>query len=370
MHNDTHLCDFKLDTHNLPTKSTSTVLNTVNLQKMAQLVPSTIPIRVFEYHEARVSAVAVFPDRRRMVTASYDKMLRLWDLMTGVVVRKMEGHRHRVQALAVSRDGRFIASGDTNGELFTWNGENGERLRDQAISAHTGWILSLDFSPDGRFLASGSSDFTVKLWITSTWNLCYAIQLCGANTVVRCVRYSPGSALLAIATEHNIQIHRVDYNSTTTIYGGLGNYSLAWTPNGKRLLSGGHGADPTIREWDSSTWQQVGDPLKGHLKTIRAISLNSNGTLLATASHDNYVRLWRLSDRRTIAVFKHSGEVNCVTFSADGRHILSGGVDKKISEWPASEDALLEVGLKDGLMKMQVTRQAQAYSDCKACSLL
>ncbi|KIK41069.1 hypothetical protein CY34DRAFT_806480 [Suillus luteus UH-Slu-Lm8-n1] len=39
---------------------------------MSQLVPSTAPIRTFEDHEDTVQAVAVFPDRRRMVTCSDD----------------------------------------------------------------------------------------------------------------------------------------------------------------------------------------------------------------------------------------------------------------------------------------------------------
>ncbi|KAG2739623.1 hypothetical protein P692DRAFT_20881539 [Suillus brevipes Sb2] len=37
-------------------------------------------------------AVAVFPNRRRMVTGSDNKTLCLWDLETGVVLKKMEGH--------------------------------------------------------------------------------------------------------------------------------------------------------------------------------------------------------------------------------------------------------------------------------------
>ncbi|KAG2055120.1 WD40 repeat-like protein, partial [Suillus hirtellus] len=367
---------------------------------MAALIPNITPIRAFEDHEDRVVAVAVFQPQygsdERMVTGSYDGMLRLWDLKTDVVLKKMEGHRSRVRALAISRDGKWIASGDESGELIVWHANTGE-LKQTINKTHDGWISSLDFSSDSRMLASGSSDTTTKLWDTSKWQVKYTLN-CGGT--VRCAQYSPRSdysyACLAIATDHNIQIYhsykytsddyygyRYGYGYTppppplpfptqlmTTISGGF-NYSLAWTPDGTRLLSGGNGADPTIREWDStaSYWQQVGDPWKGHFKDIHAISVDSDGTLLASASHDNRVRLWRLSDRRTIAIFKHSGEVNCVTFSANGKHVLSGGVDRKISEWPISEDALPENGSKDGLMKEQAMHQAQGYSDFKVLAM-
>ncbi|KAG2066421.1 WD40 repeat-like protein, partial [Suillus decipiens] len=152
-------------------------------------------------------AVAALPDER-MVTGSYDRMLRLWDLKTGLVLRKMEGHRSRVRALAISSNGNWIASGDESGVLIIWHGKTGEPLK-QAIKAHDGWIFSLDFSSDSRALASGSSDTTTKLWTCQT-----------------------------------------------------------------------------------STWKQFGDPWKGHFKSIHTISLNSSGTLLASASHDNRVRLW------------------------------------------------------------------------------
>jgi|SRR6267154_2269258 len=102
--------------------------------------------------------------------------------------------------------------------------------------------------------------------------------------------------------------------------------SLAWTPNGTRLLSlGGNGDDPTIREWDASTWQQVGDPWTSHTNQINDIVVNPAGTLVASASHDNQVYLWRLSDRQTVAIFKHSNSVYCATFSTDDKHILRLG---------------------------------------------
>ncbi|KIK41062.1 hypothetical protein CY34DRAFT_806473 [Suillus luteus UH-Slu-Lm8-n1] len=58
---------------------------------------STTPLREFKVHKGRVRAVAVFPDKRRMVTASYDRTLRIWDLKKGVMLKKMGkavGYRH------------------------------------------------------------------------------------------------------------------------------------------------------------------------------------------------------------------------------------------------------------------------------------
>jgi WD40 repeat protein len=327
---------------------------------MTQLILNPIPLRLFEDYEQggssgtlfignqkvnqiRANAIAVSPDGRRMVTASWC-MVRLWDMKEGILLKRLEEHEWRaVDALAISQDGRLIASGDGEGMLIAWDLNIGESLT-QAIKAHSSGIPSLAFSPDSSQLATSSEDGT-KLWCTKTWEL-LGNPITYPKTKVRCIRFSPSGALLAIATHSNIQIYnpgtreRVTSFKGHTAINGSYNNSLAWMPDGTRLFSAGSATDPTIREWDTSTWKQAGDPWKGHFKNIQAISLNSNGTLLASASDDTRVRLWRVSDRQTIVVFKHPSEVQCVTFSADDRRILSGDQRQRIFEWPVSEDLL------------------------------
>jgi WD40 repeat protein len=89
------------------------------------------------------------------------------------------------------------------------------------------------------------------------------------------------------------------------------------------------------------TWEQVGHPWKGHTDRINAISIHPAGTLVASASDDKHVRLWSLLSGRTIAIFQHSSSPRCVTFSVDGKRILSGGDDKKISEWESPKHIIV-----------------------------
>jgi WD40 repeat protein len=291
------------------------------------------PDRMFENTDT-VLAVAVFPDQRHMVTGSADRMLRLWDLDNGTrVSKRMEGHRGLVRAVAVLQDRNLIASAD-HGDIIIWDRDTGESLTPTPINAHATYIRSLDFSPDGKTLVSGSSDHMTKLWDTETWQKRGNPIDCNAE--VYSVRYSPSGELLAIATTSDIQIWNPGTRTCKAtfkdhmhnVYVGT-SLPLTWKPDGTGLLSGGCRADPTIREWDLSTpGQQVGDPWKGHEHDINAIAVNSDGTLVASASTDHDVRLWRLWNRKTIAIFRHSSnQVHCVTFTADGKRILSGGDD-------------------------------------------
>jgi WD40 repeat protein len=247
-------------------------------------------------------------------------------------LKKMEGHSNMVLGLAVSRDGQIMASGDLKGEIIAWHGETGESLT-EPIKGHSDAICSVDFSPDGAVLATGSHDFATKFWCTKTWQMQGEPIQCGSW--VYCIRYSPSGELLAIATHNNIQIYNPGTREHVASFGSC-SLSLTWTPDGTRLLSAG---DHTIREWDPLTWQQIGRPWEGHTNAICAIAIHSAGTLVASASNDKHVRLWRISDQRTIAIFEHSYTLHSVTFSLDGRHMLSGGQNKKISEWAVPKNA-------------------------------
>jgi WD40 repeat protein len=69
---------------------------------------------------------ALFPDSRRKVTSLDDQANRLWDLETGVMLKKMEGHGGEVWALAVSRNRQMIA--DRGGKIIVWHGKSRESL--------------------------------------------------------------------------------------------------------------------------------------------------------------------------------------------------------------------------------------------------
>jgi WD40 repeat protein len=311
-----------------------------------QVIPRiSQPRRAFK-DKLAVFAVALL-DGHRIVTSSADQTLILWSLKDGVALKKMEGHKSNVMALAVSRDGKLIASGDDNGALIAWDGVTGESLT-QAITVHSMLIRSVDFSQDGTALASGSFDTTTEIWCTKTWQVSgYPIPCHGR---VHCVRYSPSGEFLAIVGK-DILIYNPRTVECIATLKTLA-HSLVWTPDGTRLLSGGNVSDPNVREWDTLTWKQVGDHWSGHTdhwsghtEHVHAIAISPAGTLIASACGDTYVRLWRSSDRRIIAIFKDNGRLYCVTFSADGKYILSGG-GTTIKQWAVPEDALLEATYK------------------------
>jgi WD40 repeat protein len=66
--------------------------------------------------------------------------------------------------------------------------------------------------------------------------------------------------------------------------------AVTFSPEGKTLASGS--ADATVRLWDVTTRQPLGDPLRGHSKDVLSVAFSPDGKTLASASQDGTVRLW------------------------------------------------------------------------------
>lgn len=72
--------------------------------------------------------------------------------------------------------------------------------------------------------------------------------------------------------------------------------------------------------------------LKGHVGSIRAVLLCEDRDLLITASFDASIRCWNLkTDRCDMALYGHTGTVNCL--DADADKLVSGAKDCAVKVW-------------------------------------
>jgi WD40 repeat protein len=106
--------------------------------------------------------VALAPDSRRVVSGSYDKTLRVWDLESGQTLRTRQGHTKSVTAVALTPDGLCGVSCSGERNLRVWDLESSEPLR--TLQGHTNSVYAVALTPDGRRVVSGSHDNTLRVW--------------------------------------------------------------------------------------------------------------------------------------------------------------------------------------------------------------
>ena len=112
-------------------------------------------------HTGFVASVAFSPDSQRLVSASADQTIKVWDIATGKqLLPLLEGHTGGVSSAAFSPDGQRIASASVDGTVKLWEAATGRELvtykEHKAISSLAG-VMAVAFSPDGRWLASGDN---------------------------------------------------------------------------------------------------------------------------------------------------------------------------------------------------------------------
>jgi hypothetical protein len=119
-------------------------------------------LATLEGHASWVTACTVTPDGRRVVSASADNTLKIWDLESGCTLATLEGHASWVLACAVTPDGRRVISASADNTLKVWDLESGRTLA--TLEGHAWIVLACTVTPDGRRVISASGDDTLKIW--------------------------------------------------------------------------------------------------------------------------------------------------------------------------------------------------------------
>ena len=239
-----------------------------------------------------VKQVAFSPDGSLILSCGFDKKIKLWDKLTGNLIRTFEGHVDFVNSIAFSYDGDFIISGARDETIIIWETSSGALLK--TLKGHNDYVTSVSFSFDGMFILSSSLDKTIKLWEKSTGILLKTYE--GHQDFVSSVCFSPDNTL---------------------------------------ILSGSF--DNTIKIWEKSTGNLI-KTLENHQDHVNSVVFSHDGLYILSGSKDKTINLWVKNSGKLLKAFKgHTGSVKSVCFQADGKLILSGSRDFTIKlgyiEW-------------------------------------
>jgi len=93
-----------------------------------------------------------------------------------------------------------------------------------------------------------------------------------------------------------------------------------------------------VKIWDTTSGQELHE-LSGHEGHVWSVAFSPDGSKLASASRDTFIRLWDLKPPQAgepKLIFKlsgHRGDVSCVSFSPDGSRLASGSNDHTVRIW-------------------------------------
>ncbi|MFO8033741.1 MAG: WD40 repeat domain-containing protein [Candidatus Bipolaricaulota bacterium] len=150
--------------------------------------------------------------------------------------------------------------------------------------------------------------------------------------------FSPDGSLLAVGAAREIHLLNTgDWTVEGSLVGHDGTVTdLAFSPDGTLIASSSW--DETVRIWNVDTGEQI-QTIGGYESWVRAVDFSPDGKLVAAGALEHRLRwgLLLVSDAATgrarMTSVAHEDWVRAVSFSPDGELLASGSDDRTIRVW-------------------------------------
>jgi WD40 repeat protein len=287
-------------------------------------------------HGSPVYSVAFSSDGLKLATAAANRDARIWDVITGVGLKKlnitspypqgfMEDYlEHKpesnpVYSIIFSPDCFKVATASGYGTAIIWNASNGAELIrlctiDPIYMLYPGPIYSIAFSPDGLKLATAYIDDT-RIWDA------------GTGKELKDLHYHPDVIPVVFIP---VSFENLYYNSLGA--------SVLFSPDGLKLATAS--LDHTARIWDVQSGREL--QRLEHNDSVNAVAFCPDGTKLATASDDHTARIWNVKGGQEMYRMQHDGWVYSVAFSPDGLKLATASYDNTSRIWDVASGLELQ----------------------------
>ena len=308
-------------------------------------------------------------DKDKVVTASDENSINVFDTHTGNVKARLDAHDGGVWALQYV--GNILVSGSTDRTVRVWNLDTGKCTH--TFVGHTSTVRCLqiiepvNINPDPKgepvweppypMIVTGSRDWTLRVWrlpqpgkdpeyhpespvnaseegAESAKNPYHLRQLTGHKQAVRALA-AHGRTIVSASYDNRVLVwdamtgecrHKLKGHDQRV-------YSVVYDPVRQQCASGS--MDGTVKLWDTQTGVCLAT-LDGHSSLVGLLGLSQNH--LVSAAADSTLRIWDPATgdhRHTLAA--HSGAITC--FAHDDWKVVSGS-DGTLKMWDVKTGAL------------------------------
>jgi WD40 repeat protein len=308
-------------------------------------------LRQLNGHTDFVFSVDWSPDGRRLLSASRDSTLILWDPLEGRALRTFRDEAGR-SFTASFLDDRHAVSGGSSSDVRFWSLFDERELRHIVVDGSP--IYSMVFSSDEQMVLVGQQD-TIRLLELATGDELRRFHFAGG--AVMSIALSPDDRIVYGGFEDNSviawdvtsgdELRRFEGHTATFINENVTASSilgLAVSPDNQRLLSGAE--DKTMLVWDTDSGRIL-HRFENCSGTINGGDFSPDGSLMAggfgalkdptrgpCSDVDFSIHLWDVQSGDLVRRFEgHADAVVVVRFSPDGRRLISGSIDETVRLW-------------------------------------
>ena len=135
-----------------------------------------------------ITGADVTPDGKLIATTSYEGIVQLWNTDTAKILSQFTAGNGNTRAVSISRDGTAVLTAGPDQVARVWNAQSGRMITE--LRGHTDDVLSAEFRGDGLQAVTVSADHTAGLWDVKSGKLLKRIEFSGTEYVIRAM-YTP-----------------------------------------------------------------------------------------------------------------------------------------------------------------------------------
>lgn len=201
-------------------------------------------------------------DSEVLLTGGRDNQILIWSVgksseegVYGVPFKSLHGHSHFISDMSLSNDNNFLISSSWDKTMRLWDLKTCETK--SLFTGHTKEVFTCSFSPDNRQIISAGADNGIRLWNTRGENK-FISEESNHQDWVSAVRYSPvlknqksGNApyFCSVGWDGRVKVWNTNFQIRCSFKHHDENInSVSIAPNGKYLATAGRGK--TVKIWD------------------------------------------------------------------------------------------------------------------------
>ena len=288
-------------------------------------------------HLGSVLSITAVPDESLMITGSFDSVIKVWDLKTGICLKDSKQHKGAINRLVVFLRMNCFFSASSDGNIFVWDLEHYE-VRTRIKTGHFNGVSGICVGASSMTLFSSGLDGTIMAWDLTKPDLdlvqgsvIYASKNM-INGQINSIEISEQENILVSAHEDGtVGIFSTQSQGPKMLKGHTeGVQSLCITKDEQFVFSGSK--DNSIRIWNVSQGMCI-KKLVDHYSAILNLKLNQTESQLISTCN-NMVFVWNTQKWTLDKQFEaHQGEIYCIWMLHKTNIIVTGSIDRTVRFW-------------------------------------
>jgi WD40 repeat protein len=314
------------------------IWNIENIDKRIRLHNSTLA------HAKRITSTIFTPDNQKLLTASSDKTVKVWDVKTCVLQQTLELSEIPSCLWIEANNSRLfigyektISSEYVSIEAYSFSDKNKFQKLHVQEQAHKGKITSIVSSPDGKFLYTAGIDTEIAIWkINENATISLIDRLRNRDAVYSLAIDEISGQIASTSQDCSVRIWKTeDTSKIECMFSSQGYsgciYQTKFVPNNQNTLISTSNENE-IRIWDVESGTNT--ELSGHTGEINSIVFSpTDSNIFASGSYDTTIKIWNLKKKQNVSLDGHTSRVWALAFSSDGKMLISGSYDGTIKIW-------------------------------------